>query len=76
MPRNTEGRVSLFCCERQGRGLLETIISSKAVPEVFDVRYKSELKHGFTNPEAVARRCLVKQVFLKISQNSHENTCT
>ena len=25
--------------------------------------------------EAVARRCSVKNVFLKISQNSQENTC-
>ena len=28
--------------------------------------------HG---PEAVTRRCSVKKVFLKISQNSQENTC-
>ena len=41
------------------------------------MKYKSELKHGFINSEAVARRCLVfKEVFLKISQNSQENTCT
>ena len=41
------------------------------------MKYKSELKHGFINPEAVARRCLAfKEVFLKISQNSQENTCT
>ena len=26
-------------------------------------------------PEAVARRCSVKNVFLKISQNSQEKTC-
>ena len=26
-------------------------------------------------PEAVARRCSVKKVFLEISQNSQENTC-
>ena len=37
---------------------------------------KSEFKHGFNNPEAVARRGSVKKVFLKISQNSQENTCT
>ena len=41
------------------------------------MKYKSELKHGFINPEAVARRSLAfKEVFLKISQNSQENTCT
>ena len=27
-------------------------------------------------PEAVVRRCSLKNVFLKISQNSQENTCT
>ena len=37
---------------------------------------KLEFKHGFTNLEAVAWRCSVKKVFLKISQNSQENTCT
>ena len=26
-------------------------------------------------PKSVARRCSVKKVFLKISQNSQENTC-
>ena len=26
-------------------------------------------------PEAVVRRCFVKKVFLKILQNSQENTC-
>ena len=29
----------------------------------------------FDTPEAVARRCSVKKVFLEISQNSQENTC-
>ena len=37
---------------------------------------KSEFKHGFTNPEADAPKCLIKTVFLKISQNSQENTST
>ena len=27
------------------------------------------------NAEAVSRTCFVKKVFLKISQNSQENTC-
>ena len=33
---------------------------------------------GYPNkllPEAVARRCSVKRVFLEISQSSQENTC-
>ena len=29
----------------------------------------------FTDKEAVARRCSVRKVFLKTSQNSQENTC-
>ena len=29
-----------------------------------------------TSSEAVAQRCSVKKVFLEISQNSQENTCT
>ena len=39
------------------------------------MKYRSEFKHGFTNPEAVARKCSVKKVFLKISKNSQGNTC-
>ena len=31
---------------------------------------------GKQTPEAAARRCYVKKVFLKISQNSQENICT
>ena len=27
----------------------EAIVSSKPVPEVFDMKYRSEFKHGFTN---------------------------
>ena len=30
---------------------------------------------GKTKAEAVVQRCSVKKVFLKISQNSQENTC-
>ena len=31
---------------------------------------------AFTYPETFARRCSVKNVFLKFFQNSKENTCT
>ena len=37
------------------------------------MKYRSEFKHGFTNPEEFARRCSVKKVLLKISQNSQES---
>ena len=60
----------------EGRVLKETIVSSKAVPEVLDMKYESEFKHGFINPEALGRRCLVKKLFLEILQHSQENTCT
>ena len=40
------------------------------------MKCKSEFKHGFTNPKAFARRYSVKMFFVKISQNSQENTCT
>ena len=67
VPRSAEGRVFLFSCERLRRGLWETIVSNKAVPEVLDMKYKSEFEHDFPNPEAVARICSVKKVFLKTS---------
>ena len=44
-----EGRFSLFSCERLGSALQETIVSSKAAPEVLDMKYRSKFKHCFTN---------------------------
>ena len=32
-----------------GRGLWDFVVSSKAVPEVLDMKYRSEFTHGFTN---------------------------
>ena len=32
-----------------GRDLQETIVSGKAVPEVLNMKYRLEFKHGFTN---------------------------
>ena len=69
------GEGFLFSCERLKRSLWETIVSSKAAPEVLKIKYKSEFKHGFTNPEAVAWMCSVIKMFLNILQNSQENTC-
>ena len=37
---------------------------------------KSVLKTIFINSEAVARRCSVKKMFLKVLQTLQENTCT
>ena len=61
MSRRPEGGVFLFSVERLPRGLYKTIVSNKVVPEVLDMKYKPEFQHGFTNPEAVARRCSVKK---------------
>ena len=36
---------------------------------------ESYAKSLYLSPEAVARNCSVKKVFLEISQNSQENTC-
>ena len=74
--RSAERRVFLFSYERLWRGLWETIVYNKSVSEVLDMKYKSEFKYALVNPEAVAWRCLVKKVFLKVSQNSQENNCT
>ena len=38
------------------------------------MRYRSEFKHGITNPKAAAHCCSVKTLFWKILQNSQENT--
>ena len=40
------------------------------------MKYKSEFKHGFTNPEAVVWTCSIKKLFLKIFENPQESTCT
>ena len=34
-----------------------------------------ERKTTYFNSEPIARKCSVKKVFLKISQNSQKNTC-
>ena len=38
-----------FSGREWARGLQETIASIKPVPEVLDMKYRSEFKHGFTN---------------------------
>ena len=40
-----------------------------------NIRELSALTFLIQQTEAVARRCSLKKVFLKISQNSKENTC-
>ena len=47
MSRSAGRRVFLFSWERLGRG------SSKAAPEVLDMKYRSEFKHGFTNRDCL-----------------------
>ena len=43
------GRASLFSWERLRGGLKENIASCIAVPEVLNMKCRSEVKHGFTN---------------------------
>ena len=45
-----------------------------ALFEKKQMRHKKRRIQSYS-PEAVARRCSVKKVFLEISQNSQENTC-
>ena len=45
----------------------------KALTEESNIIVYTQDVQGIT--EAVARRCLVENVFLEISQNSQENTC-
>ena len=47
-----------------GSGLLEIIVSSKA--EVLYMKYRSEIKHGFTN------RCCLRCAFLKVLNGFQE----
>ena len=49
MPRSAEGMIFLFSCGILGKSLYETIVSSKAVPEVLDMKYRSEFKHGLSS---------------------------
>ena len=49
MSRSAGRKVFLFSWERLWRSLQENIVSSKAVPEVLHLKYRSELKHDFTN---------------------------
>ena len=53
MSRSPERRVFPFSWGKLGRGLSETIFSTKTLPGILDMKYRSEFKHGFMN-----RRCL------------------
>ena len=50
-----------------GKRFLETIVSTKASPEVFDVKYRSEFKHGFQEKRPHKSRDM--QFFLQNVQN-------
>ena len=41
-----------------------------------NLQTRLKTRKGFTKTEAVDRRCSVKKIFLKISQNPQESTCT
>ena len=40
-----------------------------------EIEYWPEVGYAFAGTEAVAQSCSIKKVFVKIQQNSQENTC-
>ena len=55
MSRGAGGRVFLFYLERLGGGEKKPIVSSKAVVEDLNMKFRSKFNHGFTNPGCLAR---------------------
>ena len=53
VPKGARGRIVLFYREKLGRGQQEPILSSKAVPEDLNMKFRLKFNHGFTN-----RSCL------------------
>ena len=49
-------------------------IKKETATQVFSCEFCEIFKNTFFTEEAVVRKCSVKKVFLKISQNSQENT--
>ena len=47
--RSAGGGVFLCFSGRDWEGICRKLLSSKAVPEVLGMKYRSEFKHGFTN---------------------------
>ena len=52
-----------------------SIICENNQDNSLSIKGEYEYYLDFRMPQAVIRRCSVKKVFLKISQNSQENTC-
>ena len=48
----------------------------KSLHKIYVLSAKYVILRGLKNKEAVAQMCSVEKVFLEISQNSQENTCT
>ena len=55
MSRGAGGRVFLFYLERLAGGEKKPIVSSKAVVEDLNMKFRSKFIHGFTNPGCLAR---------------------
>ena len=52
------------------------VIFSKCTSVLKEIPTKPHIKLELVDLQAVAQRCSIKKVFLEISQNSQENTCT
>ena len=62
-------RPRFYCAKLSTMPFMQSKECSEIITQVFDNSGKTD------NKEAVVQRCSVKKVFLKISQNSLENTC-
>ena len=61
--------------ESGNNSLKRPVCSDVAKMGLYTVKNPEQSTSGLAR-EAVVQRCSVKKVFLKISQNSQENTCT
>ena len=54
-------------------GLQGTIVSSKAVPEVFEMKYRPEFKHGVTN--CCCLHCATLKALYRKKEPTKQETC-
>ena len=73
--RGAGGKVFLFSWKRLGGGLQKTIVTSKAVPKVLNMKYRSEFKHGFTNPACLHCAILKALHGFKEKEPTRQATC-
>ena len=72
MSRGAWGRIFLFSWEKLRGAFQETIISSKTVPEVLNMKYRSESKNGFINRDCLHCAALRTTVLRKKIGRAHK----